>query len=79
MSGAMVALMDNLMIKTLSGSIQKEKDIDKNKAKEKPPKHFVEKLTKHVGEATRNNLAYLQDKDTIRKPIAIALKGLKGF
>lgn len=77
MSDAMVALMDNLMIKTLSGSIQKEKDIDKNKAKEKPPKHFVEKLTKHVGEATRNNLAYLQD--TIRKPIAIALKGLKGF
>ncbi|MDC3416684.1 hypothetical protein [Aquibacillus salsiterrae] len=34
--------------------------MDDKKEQEKPPKHFVEKLTKHVGEATRNNIAYLQ-------------------
>ncbi|MGM8365691.1 ISLre2 family transposase [Virgibacillus sp. W0181] len=77
MSDAMVALKDNLIIKTLRGSILNEDEMDTDKTEEKPPKHFVERLTKHVGEATRNNLAYLQG--SIYKPVAMALKGLKGF
>lgn len=77
MSDAMVALKDNLVIQTLHGFIQNEDEMDRDKSEEKPPKYFVEKLTKYVGEATRNNIAYLQG--TISKPIAVALKGLKGF
>ncbi|MGM8366817.1 ISLre2 family transposase [Virgibacillus sp. W0181] len=69
----MVALKDGKEIITLQGKLEPTKDLEQ----EKPPKHFVEKLSKRVGEATRNNVAYLQQ--TTRKPVFAALKGLKGF
>ena len=41
--------------------------MQENYAEEKPPKHFLEKLTKQVGEETRNNVAYLYQ--SIHKPV----------
>lgn len=70
----MVALRDGLDIKTLVGTMtNKLKDLEENK----PPKHYVEKLKSSVGEATRNNVAYLHQ--ATGKPIYKALKGLQGF
>lgn len=70
----LVALKDGLDIKTLVGKME-------NKLKEteekKPPKHYVERLKSSVGEATRQNIAYLHQ--ATGKPIYEALKGLQGF
>jgi len=77
MSDVMVALKDKLVIQMIHGELQSEVNMQTNNAEEKPPKHFVEKLTKQVGEATRNNLAYLYQ--SIHKPVVSALKGLRGF
>jgi len=69
-----VALKDNLKIKTLHGLLEQSLEQEEN---EKPPKHFVEKLTGSTAEATRNNVSYL--KGAVGKPITDALKGLCGF
>lgn len=68
-----VALKDDLEIKTLCGVLEQSLQ-DKQ---DKPPKHFVEKLTDSAAEATRDNIAYL--KHSVGKPITDALKGLSGF
>src|SRR5699024_4683790 len=70
----MVALKDNLEIKTLHGILEHSLE---QQEKEKPPKHFVEKITNSVAEATRDNIAYL--KQAVGRPITDALKGLCGF
>jgi len=77
MSDIMVALKDNLVIEMIHGDLQSELNKAENKTQEKPPKHFVEKLTKQVGEAIRNNVAYLYQ--SIHKPVVGALKGLRDF
>jgi len=75
----MVALKDKLEIKTLQGKFQQGLDGQESQKKqnEKPPKHFVEKLKESAGEATRNNMHYLQK--ALGKPIVGALKGLRGI
>lgn len=70
----MVALKDGLEIKTLHGKLEHSLEQEET---EKPPKHFVEKLTDSVAEATRGNVAYL--KQAVGRPITDALKGLCGF
>lgn len=70
----MVALKDGLEIKTLHGILEHSLEQEET---EKPPKHFVEKLTDSVAEATRGNVAYL--KQAVGRPITDALKGLCGF
>jgi hypothetical protein len=75
----MVALKDKLEIKTLQGQLKQvlcNQESTKNKTIQ-PPKHFVEKLKNRVGEATRNNLRYLQQ--AVGRPITEALKGLRGI
>jgi len=69
----MVALKDNLEVKTLQGIRKQTEEL----TQEKPPKHFVEKLKDSAAEATRNNLGYLRQ--AIGKPITAALKGLRGI
>ena len=69
-----VALKDNLEIKTVHGILEQSLEQEVN---EKPPKHFVEKLTDSAAEATRGNISYL--KGAVGKPITDALKGLSGF
>lgn len=73
----MVALKDNLEIKTLHGILEQTQELKQEPKAEKPPKHFVEKLKDSSAEATRNNLGYL--KQAIGKPITAALKGLRGI
>nr|WP_325053286.1 UPF0236 family protein [Lentibacillus cibarius] len=73
----MVALKDNLEIKTLQGILEQTQELIQESKEEKPPKHFVEKLKESAAEATRNNLGYL--KQAIGKPITDALKGLRGI
>ncbi|TES57522.1 ISLre2 family transposase [Halalkalibacterium halodurans] len=76
----MVALKDRLEVKTLKGSLNQSLELEEEKRTKKdtkPPKHFVEKLKSSAAEATRNNMAYLQN--AIGKPITNALKGLRGF
>lgn len=69
---AMIAFQDDLDIKTMVGTIS-----TRLKEDSKPPRHYVEKLKSSVGEATRRNIAYLQQ--ATGKPIHQALKGLQGF
>jgi hypothetical protein len=73
----MVALKDNLEIKTLQGILEQTMELTEEKKKEKPPKHFVEKLKDSAAEATRNNIGYL--KQAVGKPITHALQGLRGI
>ncbi|WP_311998317.1 UPF0236 family protein [Virgibacillus sp. 19R1-5] len=73
----MVALKDNLEIKTLQGMLKQTMEITEKSKKEKSPKHFVEKLKDSAAEATRNNLDYL--KGALGKPVTAALKGLRGI
>ncbi|WP_440897454.1 ISLre2 family transposase [Amphibacillus sp. Q70] len=73
----MVALKDNLEIKTLQGILEQTQALTEASKTEKPPKHFVEKLKNSATEATRNNLGYL--KQAIGAPITEALKGLRGI
>lgn len=70
----MVALKDGLDIKTLIGTM--ENRLVKTEEK-KPRQRYVEKLKSSVGEAVRNNVAYLQQ--ATGKPVYHALKGLQGF
>src|SRR5690625_1873354 len=72
-----VAFKDKLAVQMIQGEVQSEMDAQGNDTQEQPPKHFVEKLTKQVGEATRNNVAYLFQ--SVHKPVVGALKGLRGF
>ncbi|WP_440895073.1 ISLre2 family transposase [Amphibacillus sp. Q70] len=73
----MVALKDNLEIKTLHGILEQTQAFTEEPKAEKPPKHFVEKLKNSATEATRQNLGYL--KQAMGAPITEALKGLRGF
>lgn len=73
----MVALKDNLEIKTLQGILEQSLEVTQQNDDTKPPKHFVEKLKESAAEATRNNLGYL--KQAIGRPITDALKGLRGI
>lgn len=73
-----VALKDRLEIKTLQGRLKQALEIKEEKQKDsKPPKHFIEKLKASATEATRGNIAYIQQ--AIGKPVVEALKGLQGF
>ncbi len=76
LTDVMIALMDGKTIKTLQGSFRNESN-KQDTEQDKPPKHFVEKLTAKAVESTRDNVAYLQQ--SISKPVVAALKGLKGF
>lgn len=69
----MIGLKDNLEIKTILGRIN---DKDQTPLTSQP-KHYVEKLKSSAGEATRNNLMYLNREKG--KPIYQALKALQGF
>lgn len=73
----MVALKDQLEIKTPQGILTQGNENKENSKHEKPPKYFVEKLKDSAQEATRNNMAYLQQ--AIGKPVVAALKGLRGI
>src|SRR5699024_11882035 len=55
----MVALKDNLEMKTLQGKIEQSLEGQKKNLAKKPPKHFVEQLKGSVAEATRGKVAYL--------------------
>ncbi|QUW21284.1 UPF0236 family protein [Sporosarcina sp. Marseille-Q4063] len=69
-----VGLKDGLDIKTLAGKMENRPT---DSAETKPPKHYVEKLKNSVGEAARQNVAYLHQ--ATGKTIYHALKGLQGF
>jgi hypothetical protein len=76
----MVALKDRLVIKTLLGNFEQVLEVQDRKTNRqavKPAKYFVEKLKNSSTEATRNNIAYLQQ--AIGKPIVGALKALRGI
>lgn len=76
----MVALKDSLKIKTLQDELIQGLDMQEGqqeKQNEKPPRHFMEKLKDSAAEATRNNMAYLQQ--AVGKPVVAALKGLRGI
>lgn len=77
LSDIMVTLMDGKAINTIQGELTPTVNIEPKEEQQKPPKHFVERLTKQAEEATRNNVAYLQQ--LANKPIFAALKGLRGF
>src|SRR5699024_8109287 len=68
----MVALKDNLEIKTLQGKLDQSLEGQKKKLAKIPPKHFVEKLKDSVTEATLWNVAYLNQ--AVGKPVIDALK-----
>lgn len=70
----LVALLDHLTLKTLFGRVEKWSDANEEV---KPPRHYVEKVTSTIGEATRDNLRYLKGKANI--PVYRALKTLVGF
>ena len=70
----LVAFLDNLALKTLFGKVERWTE---TKGEKNPPKHYVEKVTSTVGEATRDNLLYLKGK--ANTPIYKALKALTGF
>lgn len=70
----LVALLDNLTLKTLFGRVERWSEAKEEK---KPPRHYVEKVTSTVGEATRDNLSYLKGKANI--PVYKALKALSGL
>ena len=72
-----VAIKDKLAIKTSNGKWTPTVETEEEQRQEtKPPKHFVETLKDCAQEATRGNIAYLQQ--AIGKPIVAALKGLQG-
>lgn len=80
LADVMVALMDHLEIKTLRGKFKRALDApgrEKKTQEEKAPRFFVEKLKDSAAEATRNNIAYLQQ--AVGQPIVEALKGLRGI
>ena len=70
----MVGLKDALDIKTRIGKMTNK--LDKRKS-DSSPKFYREKLTSTVGEATRQNIAYLQQSSG--KPIYEALKAMQGL
>lgn len=70
----LVAYLDHLALKTLFGRVERWTE---SKEEKNPPKHYVEKVTSTVGEATRDNLLYLKGK--ANTPIYKALKALTGF
>ncbi len=70
----LVAYLDNLALKTLFGRVERWTETTKEKT---PPRHYVEKVTRTIGEATRDNLLYLKGKANI--PMYKALKVLVGF
>lgn len=70
----LVAYLDHLALKTLFGRVERWTE---SKGEKNPPKHYVEKVTSTVGEATRDNLLYLKGK--ANTPIYKALKALTGF
>lgn|SRR5690606_7412272 len=72
-----VALKDKLEMRTLHGKLKQALVHEEHPRDANPPKHFVEKLKDSAAEATRNNMAYLQQ--AIGKPVVGALKALKGF
>jgi len=72
-----VAIKDKLAIKILNRKWTSTVETEGEQRQEtQPPKHFVEKLKDCAQEATRGNIAYLQQ--AIGKPIVAALKGLQG-
>lgn len=76
-SNLMVALMDGQKVITQRGVFQQSNHFNQKMNDEKRPKYFVERLTRHVQDMTRGNIAYLQQ--SIHKPIVAALKGLRGY
>lgn len=70
----LIAFLDQLTLKTLFGRMEKWSEAGEEK---KLPRHFAEKVTSTIGEATRDNLRYLKGKADL--PIYQALKALAGF
>ncbi|PLR80590.1 MULTISPECIES: ISLre2 family transposase [Bacillus] len=70
----LVAFLDKLALKTLFGRVERWTE---SKEVTNPPRHYVERVTSTIGEATRDNIQYLKGKGNI--PVYIALKALKGF
>ncbi len=70
----LVAFLDKLALKTLFGRVERWTE---TKEEKNPPRHYVEKVTSTIGEATRDNLLYLKGKANI--PVYKALKALAGF
>src|SRR5699024_3454132 len=73
----MIALQDNLEIKTLQGKLKQSLEGQTTNLAKKQPNHLVEHLKDSVAEATRGNIAYLNQ--AMGKPVTDALKGLRGF
>lgn len=73
MMTAMVARMDKLPLRTLIGHVKSWTEPEETK----PPKHYLEKVTSTIGEATRDNIMYLKRRANI--PVYRALNDLKGF
>ena len=72
-----VAIKDKLAMKTVNGKWTPHVETGEKQWQEtKPPKYFVEKLKDSAAEATRGNMAYLQQ--AVGKPIVAALKALQG-
>ena len=72
-----VAIKDKLAIKILNRKWTSTVETEGEQRQEtKPPKHFVETLKDCAQEATRGNMAYLQQ--AVGKPIVAALKALQG-
>src|SRR5699024_6289310 len=53
-SNIMVALMDGQDLITQRGKFKRLIELDQSTQDDKPPKHFVERLTNHVQDTTRN-------------------------
>ncbi|MBY0053098.1 ISLre2 family transposase [Brevibacillus agri] len=71
---ALVAHLDQLGLKTLFGRVEKWTEAKKE---DKPARYYLEKVTRTVGEMTRDNIRYLKGKVNI--PVYLALKALRGF
>ncbi|GGK30090.1 hypothetical protein HUR95_01205 [Caldalkalibacillus thermarum TA2.A1] len=48
-----------------------------SKEEDKPPRYYVEKVSKTIEQVTRDNIPYLKGKANL--PVYQALKGLVGF
>ena len=74
MMKGLVAHLDNLSLKTLFGRV---KAWTASKEEDKPPRYYVEKVSKTIEQVTRDNIPYLKGKANL--PVYQALKGLVGF
>lgn len=70
----LVAYLDKMELMTVFGRVERWSE---PKKEQNPPKHYVEKITSAVGEATRGNIPYLKSKSNI--PVYRALNAIVGL